>query len=80
MLITEVSVNLLPNPYFNQTLKSKFLETIRQKFKIHIHFYTTDIALSEYDFNLNFCRVVIDKFSFKVMLRYGTRTVQEQIR
>ena len=33
-------------------------------------FYRKDLALSEYNFTFNFCRVVIDKFIFKVRFRY----------
>ena len=56
------------------------IKTSRQKFKMYIHFYRTDHALSEYAFILNFCRVVIEKFGLEVRLRYGTRTVREQVR
>ena len=43
---------------------------------MHVHFYRTDFVLSEYNFTLNFCRVVIEKVGFKVRLRYGTHTVR----
>ena len=42
-------------------------------------FYRTDLTLPEYDFTLNFCRVVIEKFGFNVRLRYGRHTVQKQV-
>ena len=45
-----------------------------------INFYRTGLALSEYNFAFNFCRVVIEKFGFKVRLIYGTHTVRKQVR
>ena len=38
------------------------------------------LALLEYNLTLNFCRTVIEKFGFKVRLRYGTYTVRIQVR
>ena len=67
-------------PYFYKTKKSKFSKTTRQKFKMYIYTYRIDLALSEYDFTFNFCRVVIEKLGFKVRLRYGTHTVRRQVR
>ena len=74
MKITAVSAYLFPNPYFNQTLRSKFSKTIRQKFDMYTHFYRIDILQSDYNFTFNFCRVVIEKFGLKVRLRYGAGT------
>ena len=61
-------------PYFNQTLRSKFSKTTRHKFKMYTDFYRTGFALSEYNFNSNFCRVIFEKFGFKVRLMYGAHT------
>ena len=69
-----------PVPYFEQTLRSKFSKITRQRFKMYIHFYRTGVALSEYNFSYNFCRVLIEKFGFKVRLRYGSPTVRKQVR
>ena len=44
-----------------------------------MHLNRTGLALSEYYFNFYFCRVVIQKFGFKVRLRYGTHTVWKQV-
>ena len=41
---------------------------------MYIYFYEADFALSEYYFAFNFCQVVIEKFDFKVGLRYGAET------
>ena len=68
-----------PVPYLNQTFRSKFSKTTRQKFKMYIHFYRTYLALSHYSFTFSFCRIVVEKFGFKFMLRYGTCTVREQV-
>ena len=45
-----------------------------------MYLYRTDLAISEYNFTLNLCRLVIEKFVFKVRLRYGTRTMRKQVR
>ena len=66
--------------YFDKIFESKFSKTTRQKFKMCIHFYRTDVALSEYEFTLNFCRVVFEKIDSNVRLRYGTHTVRKQVR
>ena len=47
---------------------------------MYTHFYRTGLALSEYNFTFNFCRVVIEKFGFELWLRYGTHTVRKQVR
>ena len=48
---------------------------------MHIYFYRTGLALSEYNFTFNFYRVVIEKVGFKVRLRHGTHTVSlKQVR
>ena len=62
-------------PHFRNSPK-----TTRQKYKMYSYFYRTGIALLEYYFTFNFCRVVIEKFGFKVTLRYGTHMVWEQVR
>ena len=59
-------------PY--RTLKTNFSKTPRQKLKVNIYSYRVSLALSEYNFTFNFCRVVNEKFGFKVRLRYGTET------
>ena len=62
---TVVAANLTPNPY----------RTVFQPI-----FYRTNLALSEYNFLFNFCRLVIEKFGFKFRLRYGTHTVRRHVR
>ena len=79
---TVVSANLFPNPYRTLT---KVYGQISQKLlgknlKYKYIFYRTDLALSEYTFTFSFCWVVIEKFCFKVTLRYGTHTTRKQVR
>ena len=61
-------------PYPDQTLKTNFSNTPRQKFKVNAYSYRTNLALSEYNFTFNFCRVVIEKIVSKVQFGYGTET------
>ena len=75
----------VPEPVLYRTLTKLWSQnsqkTTRQKFKIYIHFYRTDFALSEYNFFFQFLsRAVNEKFGFKVKPRHGTRTVREQFR
>ena len=35
---------------------------------MYIHFYSTNLALSEYNFTFNFCRKIIEKFGFKILI------------
>ena len=44
----------------------------RQKSKVNIYSYRTNLALLEYNFTFNLCRVVLEKLVFKVGLRYGS--------
>ena len=46
---------------------------------MYIYFYRTDLALIEYNFTINFCQVVIEKYGFKVRVKYGTHTVQIKV-
>ena len=47
---------------FDRNLKCKYV------------FYRTGLALSEYNFNFDFCRVIVETFGFKIRLRYGAGT------
>ena len=47
--------------YPNQTLKTNFSKTPRQKLKLNIHSYRVGLDLSEYNFTFNFCREVFEK-------------------
>ena len=69
----------VPVPYLNKTFKSIFSITTLQKLKVNIYCLRTNLALSEYNYNFNFCRVLIEKIDLKVWLRYGTVRVREQV-
>ena len=78
------SVNLFTNsnrtvpwPNFKIKILKKLLD---RDLKCIYIFYRTDIALSKFNFTFNFCRVVFEKFGFKVRLRYDTNTVRKQVR
>ena len=72
MLLTAVLLNLCP--YHNQTLKTNFSKTSRQKLRVKVYFDRAMLALSEYNFIFKFCRKVFEKLAFKVWLGYGTKT------
>ena len=57
---------LVSVPYLNQTLKTKFSKTPRQKLKVNMYSYRVSLVLSEYNFTFNFYRAVFEKFVFKV--------------
>ena len=64
---TPVFPNLSPYRsvlYPNETLNTNFSKTSRQKLKLNIYSYRVNLALSEYNFILNFCRRVFKKFVF----------------
>ena len=61
---TPLSPNL--SPYRNQTLKTNFSKSLRQKLKLNKFSYLVNHALSEYNFTFNFCRLVLEKLVFIV--------------
>ena len=56
-------------PYPNQTLKTNYSKTPRQKFIVNIYSHRVSLALSEYNFTFNFCRVVSEKLVLKKWYR-----------
>ena len=57
---------LVSVPYPNCTLETNFSKTTRQKLQLKVYSYRVTLALSEYNFAFNFCRVVFEKLAFKV--------------
>ena len=71
-------------PYPDQTLKTNFSKTPRQKLKVNIYSYRESLALTEYIFTLNFCRAVFEEISLQSfyysIVRYGDRSGQTYVR
>ena len=57
---------LVSVPYPNQTLKTNFSKNTRQKLKRNIYSYRVSLALTEYNFTFNFCRVFFEKLVSKI--------------
>ena len=68
--------------YPNQTSKINFSKTTRQKLKTKSYSCRVILALLEYTFTFNFCRVVFEKLVFKVLLgiRYGDKFGESAVR
>ena len=67
-------------PYFDKIFKTKYSNTIRQKFKVNIFSDRVKLALSESYFIFIFWRLVFDNFYKENWFKYGTDTVRRQIR
>ena len=64
-----ISFSELTRTVLKPNLKVKILDRTLK----YIYFNRKDLALSEYSFAFNFCRVIIEKFGFKVRLRHDIR-------
>ena len=71
-MVYSTAVELVPEPCPYLTLVEFFSKFLRQKLKVTIYSYRASLALSEFNFTFELCRVVFEKFDLKAWFKYST--------